>query len=250
LKAYLRERPLFLSLLRAKEAYLYRKYLPLARPSMDFGCGDGFFAGVAIGKNKIDLGLDVKESRIGEAIREGIYKKTVIYEGLTIPFEKKSITTLVSNSVLEHVSDLDRVIFEISRVVAPGGKVLTTVMTRKWEDYLLGTKIIGKSYQNILRKKQVHVNLLTRKEWDRKFEKNGFLIKKCIGHMDRTFCRFVEVFHYLSIPSLISFKVFNKWVLFSQLADFLYPRMFLTGIISKDVNPDESGALFYELLRK
>ena len=41
LSIYLRHRPLFLSLIRAKEAAMFQKFLPLKRPALDVGCGDG-----------------------------------------------------------------------------------------------------------------------------------------------------------------------------------------------------------------
>ena len=89
LKLYLQERPVFLSLIRAKEAQLFQKYLPLRKPILDYGCGDGFFASVTLGKKgltriesefsqiksgsvRIEVGLDMKNSRIGEAEKEDI----------------------------------------------------------------------------------------------------------------------------------------------------------------------------------
>lgn len=263
LSLYLRNRPLFLSVLRAKEAYLYRNFLPLKKPVLDFGCGDGFFAKIAFShkskilnpkskfnENIIDVGLDIRESRIKEAKAQGIYKKILIYDGKVIPFKKGSFATVVSNSVLEHVSDLDQTLSEISRILKPNGKFLTTVMTGKWEDYLWGVKIFGGAYKNYMRRKQVHVNLLSRTDWDEKFKKAGFRIVRKIGHLDKFSSGLIDFLHYVSIPSLISYKLTGKWVILPKISDFIYPKEFLIDMTKNNVAPDSSGALFYELEKK
>lgn len=249
LKEYLRNRPLFLSVLRAKEVSLYQKYLPITHPVLDFGCGDGFFAKVAF-REKVDIGLDVEESRINEAKMQGVYRKIVIYDGKKIPFKNNYFATVVSNSVLEHVECLSDAVYEINRVLKPGGKFLTTVMTKKWEDYLLGAKIFGRIYKDYMRKKQVHVNLLTQKEWDEKFKEAGFAIRKIVGHLDKDTCQLLDLLHYISVPSLISYKLTGKWIILPFLADVIYPRKLFIKLSRGNVSPDVSGALFYELEKK
>src|SRR3989338_4913310 len=223
LREYLRNRPLFLSVLRAKEAYIYRNYLPFKKPVLDYGCGDGFFAKVAFG-GKIEVGLDIRESRIRETKENGIYEKVIVYDGKVIPFKKNYFKTVVSNSVLEHVGDLDKALTEINRVLKLNGKFLATVMTKKWEDYLWGAKILGGIYKTYMRKKQVHVNLLTKRQWDEKFRVAGFKIKKNVGHLDRNTCGLIDLLHYVSLPSLMTYRLFDKWVIAPSVADVIYPR--------------------------
>lgn len=281
LKAYLCERPLFLSLIRAKEAFLYQKYFPFKKPVLDIGCGDGFFAKVTFSKrhpepchsgldpeshgilkqvqddvksvqddmNLIDIGLDVKESRINEARKLGIYKKLVIYDGVKIPFPDNYFSTIVSNCVLEHVTELEAVLEEAYRVLKPGGVFLTTVMAKPWEDYLFGTKLLGVWYQNWMRKKQVHLNLYNHKNWDDVFKKSGFRIVDKIGYLDKKASRLVDICHYLSIGSLVTYKLFGKWVIFPELSVKFYPLNYLTGVISKEIKPDQAGAIFYKLTK-
>lgn len=249
LKEYLRHRPLFLAVLRGKEAHLYKEYLPLKRPVLDYGCGDGFFAKVTFDK-PIDIALDVEDSRIDEVKKEGVYVKMVKYDGKKIPFKDNHFATVVSNSVLEHVDGLNGALKEIYRVLRSKGKFLTTVMAAPWEDYLFGAKIFGKSYKDYMRKKQVHINLLSKNEWDESFKKAGFKVNKTVGHLDEQSSRFIDILHYFSIPSLISYKLTGKWVMFPRLADFIYPRKFFMEYTCRNVSPDASGALFYELEKK
>ncbi|OGG13467.1 hypothetical protein A2773_00485 [Candidatus Gottesmanbacteria bacterium RIFCSPHIGHO2_01_FULL_39_10] len=250
LKTYLRERPLFLSLIRAKEALLYQKYLPLKKPILDVGCGDGFFAKVAFGKKYIDVGLDVEDSRVEEAKNLGVYKKIVIYDGQKIPFPDKYFSTVVSNSVLEHVSDLDIVLKEIYRVLKPGGLFITIVMAKPWEENLFGAKLLGDFYKKWMRRKQVHVNLLKKEEWDNEFRKAGLKIGETVGHLTPISCRWIDLLHYISIPSLLSYKLFGKWVLFPDLAKNIYPLKYLAKIVSENVPSEKSGAIFYVLKKR
>lgn len=51
----------------------------------------------------------------------------IVYDGLNLPFENASIDLIFSSSVFEHVEDLERSLFEIGRVLKPGGKLLAVV---------------------------------------------------------------------------------------------------------------------------
>lgn len=246
LREYLAHRPLFLSLIRAKEAYLYQKYFPLNRPILDVGCGDGYFATVAFKSAKIDVGLDIIDSRVREAENAQIYKKIITYDGKRIPFKDQVFGSAFSNSVLEHVETLDDVLNEVYRVLKPQGIFIAPVIAKPWESYLFGAKLFGKIYQDFMRKIQVHHNLLTKAQWDKVFRQAGFQIVDAIGHIDKKTCEMIDICHYLSVPCLISYTLLGKWVLFPQLSNF-YPIRWLSKIVYKNVDPFESAAIFYIL---
>ncbi len=253
-KEYFKNRPLFLSLIRAKEAFLYQKYLPFKSPILDIGCGDGFFAKTVLGqqwsKGIIAVGLDIADSRIEEARGLGMYKKLVIYDGLKMPFANRSFNTVVSNCVLEHIPDLDGTLKEIYRVLKPGGLFITTVMAKPWEENLFGSMILGKWYKDWMRKKQVHLNLFTRQSWDQAFRRAGFRISSTVGYLSPSACKLIDLCHYLSLPSLITYKISGKWVLWPKISEKIYPIDYLVKIINEKVNTDKSGAIFYVLNKK
>ena len=246
LRLYLRDRPLFLSLIRAREAELYQRFLPLKRPALDIGVGDGFFTKVTFGQ-EFDVGLDLKNSRINEARKLNIYKKLVIYDGVKIPSPNNSFNTVISNCVLEHVLDLKALLKEVYRVLKPNGTFLVTVMAKPWEDNLFGAKIFGRFYKDWMRKTQIHRNLLTGQEWDEVFRKSGLKIEKAIGYLTPQACQLIDICHYLSLPSLVTYKIFGKWVLLPQLIKYITPLKFLSNILSKPIKSDQSGAIFYAL---
>lgn len=245
LDSYLRERPVFLSLVRAKEAYLYQKYLPLKKPVLDVGCGDGFFAKLAVGE--VDIGLDLKNSRISES--ERVYSRTLVYDGLTIPFGKDSISTVMCNSVLEHVENLDRELEEMYRVLKKDGVVICPVMAKAWESNLLGGRILGNVYIDWFRKIQKHKYLLTPSQWRKRFEKAGFELVDEIGHLSPMVCALVDILHYWSIPNLILYKLTGKWTWKNK---YFLPvnKNWLLDNLEKNTPLEKSGAIFFVWKKK
>lgn len=254
LRQYLTQRPLFLSLIRAKEAFLFNRYCFIKQPVLDVGCGDGFFASIAfeakLKKNHaIDVGLDVLGSRISEAKSLRVYKKLITYDGKEIPYANKYFQTVISNCVLEHIENLSLTLSEIHRVLAPRGMFYTTVMARAWEQHLFGTAFLGDWYKAWMRKKQVHRNLLSSQEWRETFKKAGFTVVKQVGYLSPSACRLIDICHYASLPSLFTYRIFGKWVLFPQLNSYFYPVGYLASTMGEASSPDQSGAIFY-ILRK
>lgn len=246
LKKYSQERPLFLSVLRAKEAAQYQQFLPLKHPVLDVGCGDGFFASVTFGSKKIDIGLDMESSRIIEA--NGVYKKTVTFNGYTMPFRNKQFRTIVVNSVLEHVDDLPRVLSQMRRVLATNGVCYATVMAAPWEMHLFGAKIFGDWYRRWMKKRQVHVNLLTHAEWRRAFTKAGFRVQSVTPYLSPRAAMWLDIQHYLSVPSLISYAINGQWVWWPRFTR-LYPLHFFADCMDESVPLEDAGALFFVLKR-
>lgn len=246
---YARARPLFLSVLRGKEAALYQAYLPLTRPVLDVGCGDGFFARLTFGEHAIDVGLDTGDSRIGEAQASRAYKKTVIYDGRTIPFADNAFRTIVVNSVLEHVSGLPRVVSEMHRVLSPKGVCYATVMAKPWEDHLFGAKLFGDTYKRWMRKKQVHVNLLTETAWRRAFEKAGFTVVSVHPYGSIRAASLLDILHYVSLPSLISHAFTHRWVPWPAHTSW-YPHDLFARIMDESVGVRDAAVLFYVLRKR
>jgi SAM-dependent methyltransferase len=245
LNKYLQKRPLFLSLIRAREAILYKPIMKRTKV-LDFGCGDGFFAEVVFGKQAIEIGLDVGDSRITTAAREAVYKETRIYDGKKIPFGDDTFDLVVSNCVFEHLPDLEANLSEIWRILKKKGVLEITVMARPWEDYLVGAMLLGHSYKDWMRRKQIHINLLPAKEWRKKFRDAGFEVIEEVGYLSKSACKLLDIAHYASLPSLISYKLSGRWVWWQ----IPYPTDLLCRIMKGEVQAEESGAIYYRLSKK
>lgn len=242
--------PPFFSLIRSQEAYFFSKHTKLKKPSLDFGCGDGHFAKTCFEGSTIDVGLDVIQSRINESKKENIYRETIIYDGNIIPFPSSYFSTVVSNCVLEHIAHIDKTLAEISRVTKKNGLFYTTVMAARWDKATLGNKIFGRSYQTFMRKQQVHINLLTPKQWRKAFENVGFEVVDEVGYLSDTNSLWLDIMHYFSIPSLIEYKFFGRWTLMSSLLRATRFDRFVKSKISIPIKASRSAAIWYILKKK
>lgn len=248
IKKYLENRPMFLSIIRSQEAIFFEKHKKLIKsPILDFGCGDGFFAETVFGKGKIDIGLDLKNSRALTAKKNNVYKEVVYYKGLKIPFSNNYFSVVISNCVLEHLPKLSKNLKEINRVLKPEGYFITSVMTNNWNDYLFGKNIFRSKYINYMKKRQEHFNLLTEKQWNNIFIKNGFKIVKTIPYMSKKQSPAMDIAHYLSFPSLITYRLFKKWVLVPKWYKYLFADKIIFNLVSK--NDIKNGAALFYILK-
>ncbi len=215
IERYLKERPSFYAYLRPQEAYLfYRRIKKMRGPILDFGCGDGFFASTIFKKNHIDVGLDLSSSRINESRTTCMYKKTKIYDGVVIPFRKNAFGTIISNCVFEHVPHIEKSVQEMYRVTKKNGLLMTTVMCSSWSNNLLGGTLFGKMYIDWFNSFQHHDSLLSKKEWISLFIKSGYSVEESRDYLYEKAARKTELYHYLSIFSLCTYKLFKKWNIF------------------------------------
>lgn len=101
---------------------------------LDFGCGAGQLVEAGLAAGLPIAGADVfyggSKAR-DEAERTGLMGTAIreIVNG-RIDFPSASFGLVVNNQVMEHVEDLDAVLDEIDRVLAPGGTVLSIFPSR------------------------------------------------------------------------------------------------------------------------
>lgn len=156
---------------RAQEFSLLRRYSKyLSGPVLDFGCGDGSFAAVLF--DRIDYGVDIDPEALAIARQYGIYGELVHAAAEYIPLEPASVGSVFSNSVLEHVSNLDKVIAEIARVTRPGGAFLFCVPLRQFARDL--QYWFGATESRQVNDDYYHRNLLEPEDWTQLLARHGF----------------------------------------------------------------------------
>lgn len=220
LKAFLKEKPFFFSIVRPKEVSLYQKYKPFKKPVLDLGCGDGFFAEVAF--DQVDAGIDPNGSAIKEAKKRKVYKEIKPYDGKVIPYPKATFNTIVCNSTYEHISNIDEVLLETARVLKKGGMLYFTTVTDIWPKYLFGSLFLGNFYKRFFVKKSKHYNMYSVKTWSKKLETNNLEIIEFQHYLDNKKIMWLfDISHYLSVSSLLTKKIFNRWVLFPKKEKYL-----------------------------
>ncbi len=97
------------------------------RPLLDLGCGDGLIAGLLFGPGGVDVGRDPWAEQIRRAARSGVYRWVQRADGARMPYQDGAFASVFSNSVLEHIPDVQPVLTEVGRVLRPGGRFIFTV---------------------------------------------------------------------------------------------------------------------------
>lgn len=159
---------------RANEA-LAIKTVRLTPPVLDLGCGDGEFALLTFGRKKIDVGLDKNEKELTKARKAGVYKDVINADASKMPFNNNSFRSVIANSTLEHVADLDKILVGIMRILKKGGILVLTVPTPLVSDYQFWARFIPR-YAWFKRKLWQHINYFEEGEWRRRLKKAGLKV--------------------------------------------------------------------------
>ncbi len=215
----IRELPYFRGLLRAVEAKFYQD-LTIEAPVLDLGCGDGHFASRTF-DFKIDVGIDPWSGPLQEAAQSGAYRSTVRCEGAAIPFPDYSFKTIISNSVLEHIPEVDAVIGEASRVIQSGGRFIFCVPNHQFLGNLSVSNFfdtvhlrgLGRAYRSFFNKISRHHHCDDPAMWERRLSEHGFRIEKYWHYFSPGAFHTLEWGHYFGLPSLISHWLTRKWIL-------------------------------------
>lgn len=97
------------------------------RPLLDLGCGDGLIGEIAFRNlGGADVGLDPWVSQLRRARALDAYRHVDQADGHALPYAEASFATVFSNSVLEHIAEVESVLHEVRRVLRPGGHFVFT----------------------------------------------------------------------------------------------------------------------------
>jgi ubiquinone/menaquinone biosynthesis C-methylase UbiE len=95
--------------------------------ALDLGCGDGRFTAALAEAGTSAVGADVAEAALARArSRSPEFDFVLIPIDGPLPFEDNAFELVWSSEVIEHVADTARWLSEVSRVLAPGGRLLLT----------------------------------------------------------------------------------------------------------------------------
>lgn len=113
--------------------YLWAAPFTRAKAVLDVACGSGFGAHrLAAGALSV-TGLDVSSEAVGFARRHYAHPGLAFVQGnaLALPFAAGSFDAVVSFETLEHLSDAERFLAEVRRVLRPGGLALLSTPDRE-----------------------------------------------------------------------------------------------------------------------
>lgn len=169
--------------------------------SLDIGCGGGFFVHELSNRGSVSIGVDYSPYAIQFAKErfKGLDFRVLSGYDLSI-FEDSTFDIVFLLDVIEHISNQDKVLSELYRVLKPGGSLLlsTDLDDSAWNKNFM-KRIIwatqrlssdGRAYRMIKKvesyRKQFknyhdsHIALLSDEELKKKIIKAGFSLKKHI----------------------------------------------------------------------
>jgi SAM-dependent methyltransferase len=211
--------PSFRALLRAIEA---RKIaaLDLPRPILDLGCGDGHFAQATF-TEPLDFGIDPSPQAIAEAATRKMHRELKVMDSNAMTFADGTFATVLSNSVVEHIPDIDATLRETHRVLQPGGIFVFTTPSHHFAEFLffadlfraIGLKGLSKRYENFFNRISHHYRTDSPAVWRARLEQHGFVVREWHSYFSRSASHLFDLAHYYSAVTLINKKLFGRWVL-------------------------------------
>src|SRR3989344_5717537 len=222
-RRYLAMGPLGLALWRSTEARHFAT-VPLKRPIIDLGCGFGEFAQSFVDGEPWEMGIDISASDLAVCAKGKKYKNLAVADAADLPFLDNSYQTVLSISSLEHFDLVDKSIKETDRVDT------TTVYRPFLKKIGLGSlsDFLSRSYNKLFHR----VHLVSKKEWEKKITKAGFIIERSEDIISPTITKLYDAFLITAWPAQLPRLLFGKRIVIRPkfVSDILV-KIFLKYIV-------------------
>jgi SAM-dependent methyltransferase len=245
------ELPYFRGLLRAVEGCFYQN-IRLEEPILDLGCGDGHFASITL-REKISIGLDPWLGPLQEAEKRQAYHSSVNALGSDMPFKDEYFCTLISNSVLEHIEDVDAVLEDSWRILKPGGKLIFCVPNDGFTLNLTLSRFFDKihffglanAYRRFFNRISRHKHCDSPIEWEQRLTSHGFIVKKWWNYFSPRALAILEWGHYFGLPSLICKFLFKRWILVPRKWNLIFAYRVVSSAFHEDPAQPHGAYTFF-----
>jgi SAM-dependent methyltransferase len=249
--------PLALAFERYFECNIFLN-LPLERPILDLGCGEGLFANILF-VEKIDTGIDPNPRELKRARQLDSYVELIQCFGDKIPKPDGSYKTVFSNSVLEHIPDISPVLEEGRRLLSVGGTFYFTVPSDKFDRYSVinsilttfGLDLWASNFRKLYNHFWKHYHYYSLEKWEKLISAHGFEISQSFEYDPEHICRLNDFLAPFGFFSYVIKKLTNRWVLFPSLRRLLI-KPFIPGLLKAFGNwhHAEKGGLVFIAAKK
>ena len=252
---YMSMAPLPLAFERALEARIFST-LHFDRPVLDIGCGDGLFAKIVF-REPVDTGIDPNVRELDRARELGAYHELIECFGDAVPKADGTYRTIFSNSVMEHIPDLEPVVEEAYRLLSPAGRMYVTVPTDRFEHFTainrvlmaLGFERLSRRYRAFYNSFWRHYHCLSPAAWHDLMRGCGFELVASHTYDPPSVCLLNDLLVPFSGPGALVKRVTNRWTLFPSVRrTVLYPvHAAVQRLLERGTRAEDGGLLFLSL---
>ncbi|MCI0397202.1 MAG: glycosyltransferase family 39 protein [Chloroflexi bacterium] len=251
---HLKSVPAFRALLRAVEARFYR-HIELPEPVLDLGCGDGHFAQMAFDR-PLAAGVDPWWGPLQKARRSGAYQLAVQSLGEQMPFSDGAFGSIVSNSVLEHIPNVQAVLYEASRVLRPGGRLVMTMPAQTFTQQLGGAEFLERlrlkgladGYRRFFNAIARHAHTDPPEQWAARLAQAGLAVERWQYYFSREALHALEWGHVQGVPSAMLHFLTGHWILAPWESNLRSAERWLRPFYEEE--PPEIGTMLLFIARK
>ncbi|RPJ58547.1 MAG: class I SAM-dependent methyltransferase [Acidobacteria bacterium] len=192
-----------LGLWRAAEIAVLRQ-CEYPRPILDLGCGDGLVSAMVL--EQIDAGIDPDPKALEKASQMGLYRhlENSFVEASSLP--EGHFGSIISNSVLEHIPNLEPVLVKARKLLRPGGRLVFTVPTEQFAESLTFPSRRYSSWRN---RQLCHLNLWSESRWRDALEKAGFELGTIKPYLQRRLVFYWDLLELLQQARLARRRLFG-----------------------------------------
>lgn len=145
---------------------------------LDLGCGDGHLMAIILehtGSRAI-VGLDIDPQETAIARARELYREVLTSPADDLPFSDSQFDFVFSNSVLEHITNIDGVLREVARVLRLGGHLLFTVPGPEFHQCLRGPRFGDRAaYLRETDARCAHLRYWDAADWSEHLQKAGLV---------------------------------------------------------------------------
>jgi SAM-dependent methyltransferase len=217
-----------MAVIRAHEAYFFEQITSPKNPMLDLGCGDGDFLKIVF--EHFDTGIDLDMGKLKRAKRSGAYSLVCCSNACKLPLPDNHFHTIISNCVLEHIPDLQKVIQEVSRTLHDNGEFIFTTWTPLFNKSLW----INKEWYLKWKTKQLdHFTLLSLEEWKEILERNNLHITWTQYYLHPRDLKRMDFYESLSLLGFGKIRMINLYRLIVPLFPSFLTKMFAKALEKK-----------------
>jgi SAM-dependent methyltransferase len=249
--------PLALAFERVLECRILSS-MPFERPTLDIGCGEGLFAKMLCAE-KVDTGIDPNPKEIERAYELDVYNELIVCKGDAITKPDGYYRTIFSNSVVEHIPELEPVLREAHRLLASGGRLYLTVPSDKFDHYTVGNQILStlgltqlaNRFRIFYNRFWRHYHYHSPEEWAAIARQAGFRVIASHTYAPKSVCLLNDMLVPFSALELLTKRLFNRWTLLPSVRRVvLYPVYLIARKILCGTEFTEDGGLVFLALTK